>query len=326
MPLSYILQQVAYKMGLTGYQTDSGQRAVLLRFVNEAAIELYQQSDMAGCLEEQYFAINGNQEISLPEYVGQVRAMRQADTQIAIKLSQMRPRYNDFNWEDGWRNFRIKNQSALQQSIKNQSVVTISVAQVENPPIVVTISGSSDSASSISEQVTMTSLNVNSINQYNDITSVTKNTVNTCNVTITDVDNNILTVIPNNKLEAKYQIVDVSLMPWLCTSLSPQGNWVEVLYKKSLPWFQNDGDEFPAKGYDNIIVNKVLQLWYEEQGNVQSAVAYMSKATQSLAQIHEDANRGTADVVSLCEHGHDKMNHRVGFGRDWHYAYRIIGR
>jgi len=326
MPLSYILKQVAVKMGLTGYQTDTNQRDVLLRFVNEAAIELYQQSDMAGCLEEQYFAINGNQEITLPDYVGQVRAMRQADTQIAIKLSQMRPRYNDFNWTDGWNNYRVKGLSACKTALKNQSVLNITVAAIEYPPIVISIVGSNDNAASISESVTMTSLTMSTVNDYNNISAATKDRVNNCNVTISDIDGNEVTVIPNNKLEAKYQILDVGLAPWLCTSLSPQGNWVEVLYKKSLNWFQNDTDEFPAPGYDNVIVDKVLELWYEEQGNIQGAMAYAAKATQSLAQIHEDQNRGTDDVVSLVKHGHDKMNHRVGFGRDWNYGYWISGR
>jgi len=313
-------------MGLTGYQTDSNQRDVLLRFINEAAVELYQQSDMAGSLEEQYFAINGNQEIALPEYVGQVRAMRQADTQIAIKLSQMRPRYNAFNWEDGWNNFRVKGISACKSAVKNQSVMMITVAAVETPPIVVSLTGSSDNSASITESVTMDAVSKATVNNYNSIDSATKDRVNLYNVTIADVDGEEVTVIPNNKLEAKYQLLDVGLMPWLLTTQSPQGYWVEVLYKKALDWFQNDTDEFPAKGYDNVIVNKVLELWFEEQGNIQGAMAYAAKATQSLAQIHEDANRGTDDCVSMVAHPHDKMNARVGFGRDWYYAYRITGR
>ena len=43
-----------------------------------------------------------------PEYVGQIRAMRESFSHIAVKLSQMRPRYNQFNWPDEWRNWRIK--------------------------------------------------------------------------------------------------------------------------------------------------------------------------------------------------------------------------
>ena len=74
MALNYILEQVGYKMGLDPSQ--STQRSVLLRFVNTAAKELYHMSDMAGCYEEQYFKVNANQTIALPDYVGQIRALR----------------------------------------------------------------------------------------------------------------------------------------------------------------------------------------------------------------------------------------------------------
>jgi len=322
--LSYILQQVSYKMGLN--QTNPAQRAVMLRFVNEAVVELYQQSDMAGCLEEQYFKINSNQTISLPEYVGQIRAMREAYSHIALKLSQMRPRYNQFSWPDEWRDWRLKGLTALQAAIVNQSIMTITVPAVETPPVVVSITGSSNVSANVTETITMTSTSMVTTNSFNDIKSVTKNVVNQYNVVIFDIDGNLVTTIPNDKLEARYQEVDISTSPWYPANVNPLLGWVEVLYKKALPWFSNDTDEFPAKGYDNIIVNKVLQLWCEEKGDIQGAMAYSAKATQSLAQIHEDMNRGTDDVVSLVQNPHDSVVHRVGFGRDYRYAYRIVGR
>lgn len=324
MGLFYILQQVGFKMGLN--PSDMNQRAVMLRFVNEAAIELYQQSDMAGCLEEQCFKINPNQTIALPDYVGQLRAMREQYSQIAITLSQMRPRYNQFNWVDGWRNWRIKGLHTLQTSVLNQSIVTMTVKAIENPPVVVSISGSSDGSANISETITMDSLTKNSINSYNDFESFTKDRVNNYDVVMTDIDGNQLSYVASNKLKAQFQIVDISTSPWFPTNVNPLLGWIEVLYKRALPWFQNDTDEFPAIGYDNIIVNKVLQLWSEEQGNIPAALAYMQKATQSLAQIHEDANRGTDDVVSMCDNPQDSLNPRIGFGRDYRHAYRIMGR
>lgn len=324
MSLSYILAQTGKKMGLN--PSDESQRSVLLRFVNEAAVELYQQSDMAGCLEEQCFKINSDQTIAMPDYVGQIRAMREQYSHIAIKLSQMRPRYNQFNWVDEWRNWRVKNLQTLQTSITNQSVLVLTVKAVENPPIVVNISGACEGSSNVSESVTMDAISKQTVNTYLDVSSLTKNAVSTYDVYVSDIDGNQLSYISNDKLKAKFQIVDISTSPWFPSNVNPLLGWVEVLYKKALPWLQNDNDEFPAVGYDNVLVNKCLQLWAEESGNIQMAIAYQQKATQSLAQIHEDANRGTDDVVSMVMHGHDEMSHRVGFGRDWRYAYRVQGR
>ena len=74
MPVSYILNRVGTKMGLN--PSIPAERNVLLGFLNEAADELYAQSDMEGSCFEQVFKINGDQTISFPYYVGAVRAMR----------------------------------------------------------------------------------------------------------------------------------------------------------------------------------------------------------------------------------------------------------
>ena len=324
MPLSYILSQVGYKTGLK--PSDSGQRGTLLRFVNTAVKELYRISDMAGCLEEQYFKINANQTISLPAYVGQVRAMRDAYGHKAISLSQMRPRYNEFNWKDDWRNWRVKGLRTLQADLTNQAQLTITVAAVENPPVVVNISGACAGSSNISETVTMTSTSMTTVNNYLDVTAFTKTTINTYDVILSDVDGNQISYIPNDHLKAEFQILDISGAPWFPPNFNPLLGWVEVLFKRALPTYLNDNQEFPASGYDEVWITKCLQLWFEEQKDFQSAAAAYGKANQMLAQIHEDANRGTDDNISLCESGHTKMQHRVGFGRDWRYAYRITGR
>jgi hypothetical protein len=172
----------------------------------------------------------------------------------------------------------------------------------------------------------MDTIEKSSVNTYLDISSFTKTSVSQYDVIMADIDGNQISYLANNKLKAQFQIVDVSAAPWFPPNVNPMLGWIEVLYKKALPWFQNDNDEFPAVGYDEVIITKCLQLWYEEQNNIQVALSYYQKAQQLLAQIHEDANRGTDDAVALVENPHDIINPRIGFGRDWRYAYRITGR
>ena len=311
-------------MGLN--PSDTTQRAILLDKVNTAAKELYNTSDMAGCLEEECFKVNGNQTIAFPEYMGNIRAMREGYNRREITLTQMRPRYNQYNWKDGWRNWRQKGLHPLQTSLRNQSVLNLSVAAVETPPVVVHISGPSIGSAMLHESVTMDELAKQTVNTYLDVASFTKETVNNWDVILSDADGNQISYLAANKKRALFQIIDVSDAPWYFPNTNPLVGWVEVLYKKALPWFSNDTDEFPAPGYDDVLVYKCLQSWYEDQNNPQAAIAYYQKAIMVLAQIHEDANRGTDDVISMCDHPHDMMNARVGFGRDWRYAYRITGR
>lgn len=319
MALKYILAQAGAKMGLNPNATTS--RQVLLRFINEAMDELYSQSDMAGSLDEKVFKVNGDQTVALPYFVGDVRAVREYSSQIPWNINQQRPRYNQSNWSDSWRGFRLKGVQALMDSVTNQSSVKVVVGKVETPSVVVTISGPTLLASSISEVVTMDALTKTTTNQFLDITSVKKDRVNDSDVTVNDVDDKLLTIIPNNMLYAQYQIIDVSLCPWLSQDTGRLDHYLEILYKKALPWMSNDGDEFPPGSmYDNIIVNKVLQLWKEEQGKGDEAMAYDAKATRGLARKHEEQNRATQDAVALVGNPHDDLLPRVRSRRPGRYG------
>ena len=317
MSVKYILHQVGVKMGLS--PSDPSQRLVLLRFLNEAAKELYDQSDMPGCLMEQVFKVNGDQTITCPSYVGKIRAARELDSQISWSINQMRPRYNQFNWPDSWRNLRLKNRQALMATVTNASVGVITVPAVENPPIVVSVSGPTTASTNVAENVTMIQTSMQTVNQYTDYTSVKKDRVNGYDVTLSDVDGKVLTVIPNNTLAALYQIVDVSQCPWLAISTNTLDHYIELLYKKALPRLSNDADEFPALDYDDILVNKCMQLWAEEQGKNDMALAYDVKASRSLARATEDQNRATEDVIATVANPHDVLLPRVRAGRRKYY-------
>jgi hypothetical protein len=204
--------------------------------------------------------------------------------------------------------------------ITNESVITVTVPSVETTPLTVSITGQTDTATSITEVVTMTSTSVSTVNNFVDVTAVSKSVVTSYDVTLTDVDGNTLTVIPNNELQAWYQIVDVSTMPWLPTSTSSLDHYVEVLYKKALPYLQNDGDEFPAQGYDHIISNKMMQIWAQEEGKADVALAYDQLTTRSLARKTEEANRATQDKVGFVVNPHDTLNPRIRPRRPGRYG------
>lgn len=323
MSVKYILSRVGSKMGMD--MNDPQERSVLLAFLNEAAPELYNQFDMAGSLMEQVFRINGDQTITLPAYVGRIRSIRKYDSQSTVHLNQMRPRYNQFNWLDTWNNYRLKNKQCLMASVVNESIAIITVPEVENPPIVISLVGSTSVASRINEDIVMDAVTKQSTNNFTDYVSVTKDRVNSFDVRLTDVDNKLLTIIPNNELIAQYQIVDVSQGPWLSQTSDVMANYVEVLYKKKLSYLQNDSDEFPAFDYDDILVNKIMQLWAEEQEKSDMATAYDNKATRSAARLHEEQNRGTEDMVSLVSNPHDTILRRIGSGLRRRYG-RFVGR
>ena len=319
MPVSYILSQAGKKLGLNPSATND--RSTLLRYLNEAARELYDQSDMIGVLMEQVFKVNGDQTISCPYYVGPIRAARELYSHRAWHINQMRPRYNQISWKDMWHNYRVRNTQALMATVTNTSVGVITVPFVETPPIEVTVVGPTALSSNASETVVMTATSMNTTNQYIDYTTVEKDRVNDYDVTLSDADGNILTIIPNCMLEASYQIIDVSSYPFTNYNASPQSNYMEILYKKALLYLSNDSDSFPSKtNFDDILVNKIMQLNKEEQDKPELAMAYDTKATRSLARKQEDQNRATEDEIALARHPHDRIQGRVSGSRIWRFG------
>ena len=336
MATKYILDQAGKKLGLnpqdSGPDKLSGDRSVLLRYLNEACRELYDQADMVGVDMEQVFKINGDQTITCPWYVGPIRGARELASQQVWHINQMRPRYNQFNWKDMWRNLRVRNTQALQYTLKNQSIVQVTVPKIEDVPVEVTIVGPTDLASSYVENILMDEDSIQlpdnsgfykeSVGNYNDILYVAKSSINAYDISLTDTDGNPLTVIPNCMLEASYQIIDVSACPWLSQNTSPQSNYLEILYKKGLQIMFNDEDSFPSRtNYDDILVNKIMQLAKEEEDKPELAMAYDQKATRSLARKIEDQNRATEDRVALTSNEHDNLILRIRSGRRRRWAY-----
>jgi hypothetical protein len=318
MALKDILSRFGFKVGLNPNDTD--QRTVMLRFVNEASRELYAQADPPNSLMEQVFKVNGDQTISCPSYVGPIRGVREVDSQVTWSINKLRPRYNQFNWPDSWRNLRLKNTQALMATVTNQSVGVITVTAVENPPVVVTVTGPIQGATSISESITMDAISKQTTNSFLSYTAVKKDRINGYDVTLSDIDGTVLTVIPNNQLAAEYQILDVSICPWLAVSTNTLEHYVEILFKTANYELSNDADEFVwGKKYDDVIINKSLQLYFEEQNNPTAAMAYDQKATRTMARIKEDQERSTEDMIATVAHPHDVLLPRVRAGRRKYY-------
>lgn len=313
MSLGFVLHNVGVKMGLNPAQPS--ERDVLLRFANEAAEELYDSFDPPGSLLEDTFKVNGDQTITMPYYVGEIRGVRESASWATWHVNQLRPRYNQFNWGDCWRNIRLKNTQCLAATVTNSSVGVLTVKAVENLPIIVTISGRTKDSAESNETITMDAVTKNTVNQYEDYNLIRKDRSNLYDVTLSDVDGKFLSMIPNIMLEPVYQVYDVSTCPWLAQSTSVVDHYLEILFKKALQWYENDSDTFPAQKYDNIWVNKILQLWAEEQGKMNDAIAWDAKATRSAARKKENRNESAEDKVSVTANKHDYLLPRVRGGR-----------
>lgn len=320
MSVANILAIAAPKLGLD----PSADREKLLRLLNEAAYEIYIQADLPGSLEEVVLQVAGDRTLALPSYVGELRAVREFDTRKPWHINQTRQLYNPLNWSQAWRNFRIKGRSPLVSNVLNYSFVTATITATEDFDVVVNIAGSTTDAQRVVDVLTIAkgTLTATGTKQFINIGGITKSVLTATNVTITDIEGNVLSEISNDSLKANYLIVDVSEMPLSTNPPSTRDNVVEVLYKKKLIELSLDTDEFPVIDCDTIISNKIIQIYYQSAGDVKKAEAYDALVNRSLARKVDDVNKSTEDIVGMYQHPHDAIFGRITPNRGAGYYFR----
>ena len=332
MSVEYILDRFGKKIGMS--PSDTSQRALLLDYLNEAAQELYEQSDMPGCLEEAEFYVQGNKTVAMPSDVYAIRGIREkAGINNEWETEALTARYRENSWETNHNKFRIKGYSPLKISLPTSIT---EAANSTNKLIVKTfgITTTSDDFEVVVKTPYSEAFLV-SVTGLSAVTSAISSATNTLapanNVAITDIisfsrtleptatsglvqlldyaDNTIVYAeILSNSMESRYLIIDVSEFPFASTAGQDDSHTLQVLYKKTLPRLQNDTDEFPAIGYDNILVSKCMELFLEEQGKVEEAILHDRKATRSLSRRQADLERSQEQKVVFKRHNHDKLS------------------
>ena len=280
--------------------------------INEAALEVYRTTDHEGSLKEQIFALDENsQQISLPTYVANIRGMRYYENRSKITLNDMRPRYHTTSWGKTSINYRDKGVLPLKVDITNSSLITLSMPFVE-PAIDFTVSivGSTPVASRVSEVILFThgvDTVKTSINSFINVESIRKSALNSYDITITDVDERELAVIPNSEYLSQYRILQVTSS---CSLIS----YIEVLYKTRFTPMRNDDDEFQCNACDELIKWKFLEHYYAEQKGeeaIKAALSCMAKFNKALTEKINDDERGR---VKLMDFGRNRFHDIIDEG------------
>ena len=330
MSVEYILDRFGKKIGML--PSDTNQRALLLDYLNEAAQELYEQSDMPGSLEEAEFYVQGDKTVAMPADVYAVRSIREkAGSNAMWDAEPLTARYRENNWDTNHSKFRVKGYSPLKVSLPtaitgaanstNRLIVrTYGITTTDDDyevviktpyseAFLVSVAGPAVASATSSTNVTLAPSNAVVITDIISFARTFKPTATVGVVQLIDyVDNSIVYAeIPSNSMESRYLIVDVSEFPFSSSAAEDDSHTLQILYKKALPRLQNDTDEFPAPGYDNILVSKCMELFLEEQGKIEEAILHDKKASRSLARRQADLERGQEQKVVFKRHNHDKL-------------------
>lgn len=261
---------------------------------------------MVGSLVEDSFYVQGNKTIALPSNVSSIRAVREKESKYPWNLSNLTERYAYNNLEQDDRTWRIKGYEPFKVTPTSFASMKATATQAMTD-ISLTVIGTRSDASRFVETVDMDATSNTFSTTFTAIESIIKSDICTYDISIKESDDTVVAIIPNNEKESQYLIVDVSEFPWESTAAQDDEHTLEVVYKKKLPYLSKDSDEFPADGYDNIIVNKVMQLYMEEQGKIEEAMLYDKKASRSMGRRNSDLQRGQRQKIRFDKHPHDKL-------------------
>jgi hypothetical protein len=270
------------------------ERELQLRRINRAALYIYDLGDIWNVTDEEVFNFNtATSQVTLPEYVGQVRGARYYDIRYKVPLDAMGNRYNTGMGNELWYlNLREKSANPLSQNINNQSILRLSIPLVETTDIVVDITGPTSLSARITDSITITAGNLTADGIQNfksPIYSIRKNRKTLYDITIKDVEDNILATIPNNQYLSRfhvYQVIDDNFsFASTATDLA-----IEVMFKKRFTPYIDDSDIFVAgEEYEDAII-KLFAADRAKDIDIRNAL--YKEAMARVSNLHKDHDAG----------------------------------
>lgn len=317
MSFGYILNKVAAEKGWN--ISDSSYRILLTDKINEAARELYRYEDLPVSLKEVFIRTSSNVELALPPFVGELRAIRQGCKDFCSDrwvLHDLVPRYNQQEWTNLWKKWRIKSYVAVAAEFNNTAAGTI-VYPVVDDELIITFVGDTANSNRAIDNITMDAATKPWTKTFNNIARIAKNKVTDYDVIIKDADSNEIAIIYADQLESRYLLVDVSQFPTTINCSCGDGTYImEILYKPILPKLSNDEDFFPVDGFDDILVNWTLELLTKkEEGKEQRAFLGREEVKILINEITQDKVGATVRKITF------KRNPFMATGLREHYTF-----
>ena len=276
----------------------SADRLLLLKYINFAAQELWEETDLVGALQEQYFITTNEVEVTLPSYVWRIRGIRSVNLNHALTLKDMSPRYFYGAGYESQLEWRLKPKVALERNIINSAPMTISIPVAETSRIKFSVRGRTTNSQRITETVIIEAgeMSVILTLSFEEVIFFHKDRITTNDCTIKDADDNVMAIIPNALLESRYCVAQIR-DPSFSTSLNNNAIF-ECLFKQLFIPLVNDDDEYTVPDYDDAIGWKVLSHFYaKKEGQEPLAVAYAGQVLNLLKIKDSDASRGTKKPV-----------------------------
>jgi len=258
-------------------------RATILREINFAWKELWSSDDLPGCLEE-ITVQTANIRISLPWYVGEVRAVKRNWDRTRIQLNTPRPYYQDARiWQSEF-DWRIFGPQPLSHSIENATTLDVSIDDAESENLSVVLIGPDDTAQTRREEILFTPgvIRKTTVYRFTDLIAFTKSIVTKSDVSLINVAAEIIATIPNTQFEATQQFIQIRDSQ----DINSINYCYDVLYKKSPPYLYYDETPVP---FQEVLMAKTLEwISLPKDEQISKTEAFSQKATALLQQFNNN--------------------------------------
>lgn len=232
----------------------------LLAILNLAGLEIWTGNDFPDTLEEQPFIVTQEIRVTFPWYVYCPRAVKGCD-KIPVELNTPRPWYFDSKWFlTPWEWRHIKS-TPLIQNINNATTITFSRPsignqQYENTDVNITITGSTDLGSKVTEVVLLArgQGSISTTNRFLDVIDVHKDVFCQTDISGATADGVVIIQLPNHLFEARnslWQIRD-DCYPYIYCCMN-MCRCLLIAYKRIYEPFANPNDPIKDSLYLPLI-------------------------------------------------------------------------
>ena len=291
-------------------------RASLVDYYNAASRIFHAELEANKMFREVTLVVPPDSIISLPSYIGEIRGIRVHTTEMIVPLQSLNvPRYTNSTLLYKIKNWRDLGEQPVLTNLTVVGPLTLSANSIEAVPAVVKIRGQTSGAASIEEAVTLGLTTATTSNAFGpQIFNIASFSVRTNDITVSDMNGNVLAVLGNNQQKTRYKIIDVSQIFWPASDTVGGDSFIDVLYKVPFNPCYNDTDSFAGgDDYDEAIYHMILHLNFIAQGGKdQQAAAELVRATQLLKAVKDGVEQGI----------HKKLN----WGRNKYYGIFTRGR
>lgn len=310
-----VLNRVAADSGLDAVQ----QRSKLLRILNNAQREIRNELENSALLREVSVVVMPNSIVALPPMIGEIKGIRQHNTELLVPLQSQVPRYSENTLAYKWRNWRDLGESPYHTTPTNIDILTFESAVLESA--VITVNGKTNTAANAVESVTIDASPKDTTSLFDPaIISISSASTRTVDITVKDGTDTEIAILYNNENKTRYKLIDVSELPWpIDTELGEA--LIDVLYVLPYRDLSNDTDIFPAGDiYDEAWYCRAMSLFYRPLANrANDSANFRALSLVNLKNIKDTQERGIEKHITF---GRNKFYDTVRvIDRDGTYGY-----